>query len=61
MVSSAAKDDHPILVKVRAALQEAEEMGALESDNEYVDLMNQVILECSRRIHANLLSREHTP
>lgn len=50
-----------ILSNVMAALQEAEEMGALESDNEYVDLMNQVILECSRRIHANLLSREHTP
>jgi hypothetical protein len=46
-----------ILSKVMAALQEAEEMGGLESDNEYVDLMNQVILDCSRRIHANLLTR----
>ena len=48
---------YQILSKVTAALQEAEEMGALENDNEYIDLMSQIITDCSQRIHANLLNR----
>ena len=46
--------NRPILTKVKAALQEAEELGGVQNDIEYVQLMNAVILECSSRIDSCL-------
>ena len=40
-----------ILQQVKDALQEAEEMGGVEDKKEYVQLMTEVILECTSRIN----------
>ena len=41
-----------IFENVKNAMQEAEEMGGVKSNDDYVDLMAEIIQECSLRIRA---------
>ena len=47
-----------IFENVKSAMQDAEEMGGVASSDEYVDLMAEIIQECSLRIRACIATNE---
>ena len=47
-----------ILENVKNAMQDAEEMGGVASSDEYIDLMAEIMQNCSLRIRACIATKE---